>query len=295
MNSDHGNGGIQFELKLVFFLGRMCNIICQNENGPCPLLALANALILLNKISFHEDLRFVSLQRLTEVVANTYVEAIQQRTAVLDAAEARAHQNQLDEVLSMLPSLARGLDLNVHFSDVASFEYTKELTVFDTLGISVYHGWLLDPADREAAAVVMPLSYNHLIYKLVEYKSLCDRMSPPSPMKIDTAESENPLLKAPPVQVLPFSTPDLTVDQQQLLKDGAIIDVFLNQTASQLTYHGLIMLHQTMRDNQLAVFFRNNHFSTIYKRNGSLYLLVTDSGYSREPRVVWECLDEIDG
>mmetsp|Transcript_26947 Transcript_26947/g.39917 ORF Transcript_26947/g.39917 Transcript_26947/m.39917 type:complete len:277 (+) Transcript_26947:819-1649(+) len=45
----------------------------------------------------------------------------------------------------------------------------------------------------------------------------------------------------------------------------------------------------------LCTFFRNNHFNTMLKRDGKLYLLVTDLGYIHEPSVVWELLDEIDG
>lgn len=40
---------------------------------------------------------------------------------------------------------------------------------------------------------------------------------------------------------------------------------FLEESASQLTYHGLCELGTKMNEGELAVFFRNNHFSTIYK------------------------------
>lgn len=73
------------------------------------------------------------------------------------------------------------------------------------------------------------------------------------------------------------------------------IDAFLRSTASQLTFAGLVALHETMKNNQLSVFFRNNHFSTILKCNDKLYLLVTDFGYADVPTVVWELLDDIAG
>ena len=41
-----------------------------------------------------------------------------------------------------------------------------------------------------------------------------------------------------------------------------------------------------------AVFFRNNHFSTIFCINGQIFSLVTDLGYQEEPGVVWELLDQ---
>ena len=54
-------------------------------------------------------------------------------------------------------------------------------------------------------------------------------------------------------------------------------------------------LNSVMKDGQLAVFFRNNHFSTLCKENSVLYLLVTDQGFLKEPKVVWETLSSIDG
>ncbi|CAG0880296.1 unnamed protein product [Cyprideis torosa] len=50
-----------------------------------------------------------------------------------------------------------------------------------------------------------------------------------------------------------------------------------------------------MGHEELAVLFRNNHFSTIYKYQGRLYILVTDQGFLREPKVVWETLCSVQG
>ena len=44
-----------------------------------------------------------------------------------------------------------------------------------------------------------------------------------------------------------------------------IAEEFLNKTASQLTYCGLCELASTVKEEELCVFFRNNHFSTLYK------------------------------
>jgi hypothetical protein len=50
-----------------------------------------------------------------------------------------------------------------------------------------------------------------------------------------------------------------------------------------------------MRDLELAVLFRNNHFSTIFKRNGKLYALATDLGFADVPAVVWEEMVDVRG
>ena len=70
---------------------------------------------------------------------------------------------------------------------------------------------------------------------------------------------------------------------------------FLDESASQLTYHGICELNAGMKEGELAVFFRNNHFSTIVKMGGVLYLLVTDQGYLHQGDVVWESLDSVQG
>ena len=80
-----------------------------------------------------------------------------------------------------------------------------------------------------------------------------------------------------------------------LLSEGRVIESFLKKSASQLTYAGVLELYNTMTDRQFAVFFRNNHFSSLFFCNGQLFILVTDLGYLHEPTVVWELLDGIDG
>jgi hypothetical protein len=49
-----------------------------------------------------------------------------------------------------------------------------------------------------------------------------------------------------------------------------------------------------MRDNQLSVFFRNNHFSTIWKNQNQLLVLVSDQGYLDHTSIVFETLTDID-
>eukprot|EP00747_Dinoflagellata_sp_TGD_P169749 gnl/TRDRNA2_/TRDRNA2_199560_c0_seq1.p1 gnl/TRDRNA2_/TRDRNA2_199560_c0~~gnl/TRDRNA2_/TRDRNA2_199560_c0_seq1.p1 ORF type:complete len:459 (-),score=86.83 gnl/TRDRNA2_/TRDRNA2_199560_c0_seq1:57-1433(-) len=58
--------------------------------------------------------------------------------------------------------------------------------------------------------------------------------------------------------------------------DVARIRTFLERTIGQLTDHGLSELYQSVADRDLAVLYRNDHFSLLYKNNGLLYTLVTD-------------------
>ena len=84
-------------------------------------------------------------------------------------------------------------------------------------------------------------------------------------------------------------------DKSKLASEGSVINDFLTSTSHQLTYHGLHELHRHVPEECLCVFFRNNHFATMTKRLGILYLLVTDLGYANVPEVIWEKLDSING
>lgn len=165
-------------------------------------------------------------------------------------------QRNLNDSIAVLPRLSTGLDVNVRFTGVGDFEFTPELLIFDVLNINLFHGWLVDPQSEDVGLAVAGYSYNQLVEKIIT-----NRMSS-----------------------------DSVLYSQSLLAEQ-----FLEESASQLTYHGLYELNSTIKDQTLAVFFRNNHFSTIFKKNGELFILVTDQGYLNQSDVVWETLANIEG
>lgn len=166
------------------------------------------------------------------------------------------YEANVSDAVILLPKLQTGIDVNVKFSAVSDFEYTSECIIFDLFNIALYHGWLVDPQQEEIVKSVDGLSYNQLVEKIIANKN----------------------------------SPD-----NELVSQSLVAQTFLEESASQLTYHGLCELGTAMKDNELAIFFRNNHFSTIYKHKQELFLLVTDQGFLKEPSVVWETLNSIDG
>uniref|UniRef100_A0A7N0RBH3 MINDY deubiquitinase domain-containing protein n=1 Tax=Kalanchoe fedtschenkoi TaxID=63787 RepID=A0A7N0RBH3_KALFE len=76
---------------------------------------------------------------------------------------------------------------------------------------------------------------------------------------------------------------------------GELVQNFLKTNASQLTISGLFCLQEGLKERELCVFFRNNHFNTMFKYDGELYLLATDQGYISQPDLVWEKLNEVNG
>ncbi|KAG8537689.1 hypothetical protein GDO81_024067 [Engystomops pustulosus] len=165
-------------------------------------------------------------------------------------------QQNVNDAMTVLPKLSTGLDVNVRFTGVADFEYTPECIVFDLLNIPLYHGWLVDPQSSEVVQAVGKLSYNQLVEKIITCKHSSD-----------------------PNQVT----------------EGLLAEQFLESSAAQLTYHGLCELMAAVKEGELSVFFRNNHFSTLIKHKGHLYLLVTDQGFLQEEKVIWESLHNVEG
>jgi len=170
-------------------------------------------------------------------------------------AEQDFHHN-MNDAIAILPKLQSGLDVNIRFSGVKDFEYTPECIIFDLIGTGLYHGWLVDPQMEEVVLAVGNKSYNQVVEYIITGRS-----------SDDSLEEAKALLA----------------------------EQFLEESASQLTYHGICELNSVMKDGQLAVFFRNNHFSTLCKHGDTLYLLVTDQGFLDQADVVWETLDNIQG
>lgn len=266
---------MEFRLKKIKFLNRTCIVICQNENGPCPLLAIANILLLTNQISINNfDNSYITLDELFQLIGNKITDI-----SLNDSNNSELYINALD----ILPKLSKGLDLNIFFNQVDKFEFTAEISVFDSLKMPLLHGWIIDETNEDFIQVLSNLSYNHIQNKLIEYNTLCEN--------IPIIELSNKDIN----EIRKINNDILSNNELIIYKEGQIIDSFLNKSASQLTYHGVLALYNYMSDRQLAIFFRNNHFSTIFFYNGQLFQLVTDLGYLYEDNVVWELLDGIDG
>ena len=62
-------------IKRIKFLGRTVPIVCQNENGPCPLLALVNVLLLRGHVMLRGDPRKATSDELIAIVANHLMES----------------------------------------------------------------------------------------------------------------------------------------------------------------------------------------------------------------------------
>ncbi|KAI3944399.1 hypothetical protein MKW98_006560 [Papaver atlanticum] len=155
-----------YKTKIVQFLGRTTPIILQNDNGPCPLLAICNLLLLRNNLSLSGDTTDVSLQKLLSLVAERLIDS-NSNVENKDVGYVENQQQNIGDAIDLLPRLSTGIDVNVQFRRIDDFEFTRECTIFDLLDIPLYHGWIVDPQDVDTANAIGSKSYNTLMGELV--------------------------------------------------------------------------------------------------------------------------------
>ncbi|CAA0838843.1 Protein of unknown function (DUF544 [Striga hermonthica] len=152
--------------KVIQFMGRTTPIILQNDNGPCPLLAICNVLLLKNILNLSPDISEVSQEKLLSLVAERLIDS-NSSINDKDAGYVENQQQNIADAIDLLPRLATGIDVNIKFRRIDDFEFTRECTIFDLLDIPLYHGWIVDPQDTETANAIGSKSYNTVVEELV--------------------------------------------------------------------------------------------------------------------------------
>lgn len=253
-NDDDDSHSSAYHLKWVDWNCSKIPIVMQSINGPCPLIAIINVLSLREKLKLPTMMQQITTSQLLEYIGEYLMDSVPDEIKDDETALLNFEQN-VHDAIEILPKLSTGLDVNIKFTGIDDFEYTPECIIFDLLRISLFHGWLVDPSIPELTLAIGNRSYNQLVDFIITNKN-----------SVDDAIARVVLL---------------TED-------------FLESSASQLTFYGLEKLREQIKDNEIGILFRNNHFLTILKREGQICQLVTDHGFSTE-NIVWETLDKIDG
>ena len=342
-----------YRLKSVRYLGASRRILLQNENGPCPLLAAANALLLRGEatldpaclrsgVASADDVVNV----LADIAAANASSPSPSSPSPSSSHSSPEHEHRLDGALRLLPLLRRGMDVNPAFGrGPTGVERTAGTDALDLLGVELVHGWLLDPQDAETSYVVSSggTTYNELVEIVVagaeargamaelegRLRELEERGIMSSGGEDDDDDDDDVGADAGDDGVIAGggSQRDKSEEEEEEEERGRddeirhhrrkkavisdvrdklselslrvarsdVAEAFLANSSHQLTHHGLERLHEHVADGAVCVFFRNNHFATLTRHDGALYLLVTDLGYANAPEIVWEKLDDIDG
>lgn len=208
---------------------RPFRLVTQNKNGPCPILAIYNLLALRGT---------VKVPAVSGLSAEEMIQSIGEIVLTDSANQSELIEANTQAALEICSSrqLVTGLDINVKFCSVSSFEFNPAISLLDILQIKLYHLWIIDSSEPNYA-IIKDLSYNQLVEK-----SFTDE---------DCKE-------------------------------------WHDRTCNQTTEVGLIQLLESMKNGEIAILFRNNHYLTITKQNDKLFSLVTDQGYLEAKQVIWE-------
>lgn len=220
---------------------RLFTLVMQSHNGPCPLLAIFNAFLLLRRFSLPDDWVAISSDSMCTMLRDyVYRNAHELSSSAVPSVGEAGVGFVVGEAMAFLPSLLTGLDLNVRFNDVEGFEYTPALSVFDCAAVRCFHTWIAPLRDP-----VRDMDYNACTTLLTQ----------PEPT------SESAPLTAAVKEWLEFT--------------------------GQCTQEGVRDLNQRLKEREVGVLFRCNHFSTVFKFNGRVYTLCSDEAWAGEV-VLWE-------
>jgi hypothetical protein len=101
--------------------GNRTTIICQNENGPCPAIAIGNILSLRGLLKLPSDEQHITWSELQEHLRGNLDRLNPAAKSDKDLAK------NVDDVKALLPKLQKGLDVNVRFASPTAFEFTSQV------------------------------------------------------------------------------------------------------------------------------------------------------------------------
>lgn len=238
-------------------------ILLQEENGPCPLIAIVNSLLLQADI----EARTVNLE--TNAVESSKTQGI--RVLLESAENGRVDLDTIVDALvvylqafsgldpdtitlieSQMPSLIYGLDVDVNLVHGTCSQKGLAYDLFKAFNLTFVHGWCREPVLEVPSDAVF---HQHQTYD----------------------EIQDFLLK---------DTSKLACEVKE----------WLETNSTQLTPHGLKKLDEVLAPDLISVFFRNNHFSSLYKgHDHDFYLLITDRDFSKHAGFVWQSLTSVSG
>jgi hypothetical protein len=276
---------------------RRSPILMQNDNGPCPLLALVNALVLSTPPDLDTAL-VETLKTREQVSLGLLLDAVFDELMSGRRGDSAQELPDVSELYAFLLALHTGMNVNPRFitpvhaprgsldghspdlnqthpmhraqSKAGAFEETREMRLYSTFSIPLIHGWV-PSQDTSAYAAFERCAQSF-------------------------EDAQN-------IQFVEFELEDklraegLSEHEQLTLQDIQTIKSFLANWPTQLTDFGLQTMSRTLKPGQIAILFRNDHFSTVYKEPsfGGLMTLVTDAGYGSHDEIVWESLVDVNG
>ncbi|KAK2763244.1 hypothetical protein FQN54_009880 [Arachnomyces sp. PD_36] len=248
-------------------------VLVQNKNGPCPLLALVNGLVIRAAPNTNPPI-VRALQTREKISLGLLTEALFDELTSCHRPEDQLPD--IEALSSFLLMLHTGMNVNPKLTTdhdtPGKFLETSDIKLYSTFKLSLIHGWLASPTTAVHAALCRVAEYHEDI-QLLQFRK---------------EEMEDRV----------FRGGNLTQDEQQTVGDIDTIQYYVDvENATQLSAFGLDHLERTLEPGSVSILFRNDHFATLYKHpdSGQLFTLVTDAGYASHAEIVWESLVDVNG
>jgi hypothetical protein len=275
---------------------RRSSMLTQNKNGPCPLLALVNALILGAKDESQAALD-EALRTREQVSLGLIIETLMDELLSRGLEAVGEVMPDVDELNHFLMRLRTGMNANPRFvhpstpppnlmdadesmlnvprhrratQRLGTFEATPDMKLYGAFQVPLIHGWLPEPGSDAARAFAR---------------------------SAQTYEDAQALQFGEEELEYKLTHQGLSEAEENMWQDINSIKNFLKAYPTQLTPTGLEAVQDSIPSGAFAIMFRNDHFSTIYKHPGSgqLFTLITDAGYADRDEIIWESLVDISG
>lgn len=239
-------------------LNKKVTILIQDQNGPCMLIAIFNALVLKNKVKIQPGKYPASL--VIDLIIGTCP--------------------QLIEYGDNLLSLLNGCSINPVFSSCNEFkEYPEFLKL---LNIQMYHGMLPDPSTP-SFDIVSNYDYESLEMKILDLESTTYLLNNNTENNQTTSNKMNTPSKEANLQ--------LSREDQKLLM---YLKEFHSRIQRQITNIGIEAIDSAMSNGDVVIFFRSSHFSVITKHMNRVFSLIT-ADFFNGSNCIWETLPNESG
>ncbi|ETI28503.1 hypothetical protein G647_00952 [Cladophialophora carrionii CBS 160.54] len=275
---------------------RRSSMLTQNKNGPCPLLALVNALILGAKDESQAALD-EALRTREQVSLGLIIETLMDELLSRGLEAVGEVMPDVDELNHFLMRLRTGMNANPRFvppsapppnlmdadesmldltrqrraaQRLGTFEATPDMKLYGAFQVPLVHGWLPEPGSDAARAFAR---------------------------SAQTYEDAQALQFGEEELEYKLAHQGLSDAEENMWQDINSIKNFFKAYPTQLTPTGLEAVQDSIPSGSFAIMFRNDHFSTIYKHpeSGQSFTLITDAGYADRDEIIWESLVDITG
>lgn len=230
-------------------------LLRQNENGPCFVISLINCLFLSNS---------------DNTACRDKIDAFKSSLIVGDTGKT-VEDISVDFIYSFLSDCLLTEDLN----GVTSDDILNTLPLLDS-------GLLINPSFDDNVVTDFGLHSNTINY-ILNYFGIKVYHSFIMPEELIAELYENKI------------KPTFDACQDYLVSSvyrptevSQKINEFLTSNPTEFTAEGCALLTLSMKEkDEVAIFFRNDHYNTCTMHDWSVYLLVTDVGYIQQKDIMW--------